>query len=53
MVRTMAVFSNAGLAEEKEGSRELTRSRESVRQRRNIVSCGGCDEERRVGGCDI
>lgn len=39
MVRTTAVFSNAGLAKEKEASTELTRSNDRVCQRPSIVSC--------------
>lgn len=46
MVRTIAVFSNAGPAKEKEGSSELTKSSDRVCQRCSIVSRGGCVERR-------
>lgn len=60
MVRTIAVFSKSGLAKEKEGRNELTRSSESVRQPLSIVSGGGFAQSKSdvlalqsPGGCDI
>ena len=52
------MFSKAGPAKEKEGSRELTKSRESACQCRSIVSCGSFAQARRVNfettsGCDF